>query len=228
MAIILSTYNQGDPRWRDKKLSPSALTMGGYGCYITSFTMALHNFAISLDPGQVLEKLIAKNGLNYDGFLTYDGVMRAFPAVYFNERVYTTNDPSSNGLEMRPEIAIKKVRRLLDLGQPTILCVDNQGNDGVPDHAILAKDYLVNPMGSVTDFRIHDPDGGRELWFTEKYGPVLTKLYGYVSLIGPPIAFPDQSTDQEDGGALWKASQVRRGINVGTYSKEIMDNLLSV
>ena len=224
--LNLPVYNQGDELWRNRRMAPSQYTIGQAGCYITSFTMSLHNFAINLTPGQVLDRLIAVNGLNNEGLLTYDGMMRAFPSVFFYDRVNTTNDPSSNGVEMRADVAIRKVRRLLDLGQPTILCVDNLGNDGYPDHAVIAKDYKLSGS-EVIDFRIHDPDGGKELWFTEKYGPLMTKLYGYVALVGPPINFPDQSTDQEDGGALWKASQVRRGINVGTYTKEIMDNLLA-
>lgn len=231
--MSVSLFNQWSGFWAALRLTPSNWTMANSGCYITSLTMALPNWAIlredgtELNPGEVLEKLIASNSLNADGFLTYDGMMAAFPSLYFHDRIYTSNDPRNNGLEMRAETALKRIRRQLDLGQPTILCVDNLGNDGIPDHAVLAVDYIMGANDVPVDFIIHDPDGGKKLQFTEKYGTPLTKLYGYISIIGPPIEFPTQSTDKEDGHAAWKAAMVRKGINVKTYSKEILDALLS-
>jgi hypothetical protein len=206
--------------------------MANSGCFITSFTQALPNWAVlnddgtSLTPGQVLDRLIAVNGLSIDGQLSYDGVMRAFPSLYFHDRLYTTNCPGKNTLLTQTDAVIAKVRRLLDCGQPTILAVDNLNADGIPDHSVLACDYLTGPDGKVTDFRLHDPDGGRDILFSSRYGDIRTKLYGAVIIIGPPVAFPDQSTDKEDGVALWKATQIRRGINVATYAKELIDTLL--
>ena len=227
-------FNQWDQRWGQKRLSPSSWTMANSGCFITSLTNALPNFSIvkadgsPFDPGEVLDRLIAVDGLDAGGQMTYEGIMRAFPALYFHDRIYTTNDPRNNGVEMKSDVAIKKVRRLLDVGQPTILAVDNIGNDGWPDHAVLAKDYVLDASGTVVDFKISDPDGGRDITFTSKYGPLLTKLYGFVILVGPPIEFPDASTDQEEGMGLWKSAQIRQGKNVATYSKELIDSILSV
>lgn len=219
-------FAQQDPKWRDKKLSPSNLEMGGYGCYLTSLTMAMHNFSIKLNPGEVLDKLIAANGLNSDGLLTYQGVMTAFKDLYFHERVYTTNDPSSNGMEMQIDVAMEKVVRLLDLGQPTILCVDNVLHDGIPDHAVVAVDYEFGRNGVFLDYKIHNPDMGKVQWFSERYGDPKKFLYGYVAIIGAPIAYLDQSRFQGFGTALWKAAMVKKGVNVATYSKEIIENML--
>ena len=222
----IPVFSQQDPKWRDKKLSPSNLSMSSHGCYITSLTMAMHNFSIKLTPGEVLDKLVAANGLNGDGLLTYDGVMRAFPKLYFHNRIYTTNDPSSNGFEMQIDVALEKVVRLLDLGQPTILCVDNVLHDGIPDHAVVAVDYMFGNNGVFLDFKIHNPDGGKEQWFSERYGDPKKFLYGYVTIIGSPISFPDQSKYQKEGTALWKAAMVKKGIDVQTYVNEIIENLL--
>jgi len=217
-------FNQADPKWADKKLLPTNLTMRRWGCYITSLSSMLHNFAKELDPGQVLDKLIEVNGISTDGLLTYDGVMRAFPDLYFNTRAYTSNDPSAHLQKMPVDVALDRVARLLYLGQPTILCVDNLYNDRIPDHAILATDTKRN-LGKITDFRVMDPDGGHDRWFSEKYGPLRENLYGYVSIIGPPVWFPEDS-DPKAGSALWKAAEIKQGHSVETYAREILDTLL--
>jgi len=232
--IKTSLYNQWSGPWANRILTPSNFLFANYGCFIDALTMGLPNWAIlrddgtPLDPGEVLTKLIAKNALNSDGFLTYDGVMRTFPQLYYHDRVYTTNDPSSNHSEMNADIAVRKVKKLLDHGQPTILAVDNADNDGYPDHAVLAYDYILGSDGKISDFFINDPDGGRAIKFTEKYGPPLTKLYGYVAIIGPPLEYPSQSTDADDGTSIWKSAEIKKGHNVQTYSRELIDSFLSV
>ncbi len=232
--IRAAIYNQWGQPYSSKKLLPASVTIGSHGCFMTSLTMALPNFGIVrptdgtfFDPGEVRDKLVAAYGFNAEGFLTYDGVERAFPMLHFYDRLYTDNDPRNNGAEIRAAAALKKVRRLLDLGQPTILAVDNIGNDGYPDHAVLAVDYTLGPDGLVKDFLIHDPDGGKVINFTSKYGPPLTKLYGMVVIIGSPIEYPAQSTDKEDGASLWMAAEIKKGMNVNTHARTLVDSFLS-
>lgn len=210
--LIIETYAQQDKRWGNLELVPG-YPMSRWGCFVTSLAMKLR-----LTPDKVLDKLKEYDGIDPQGMMTYDGVQKAFPEVHFIERVYTKDDPSRNFLKMETKAALDKVRRYLDLGQAVVLCVDNVGDDGIPDHAVLAHGYGGD------DFRIKDPDHGRDIWLSEKYG----KVYGYVGLVSPPDSYPDGSPYKNLGGAFWKAAEIRAGRNVSTYSREIVDSFLSV
>lgn len=221
--IDLPIYKQGDPRWSAKPLGTSTAHMGDSGCFVTSLAMATYNFGISDDPGETVDRLNAVNAFTPEGFLTYTGVMAAFPALYFNERVYTTNTPDANLVKMEINAAIAKVRRGLRLGQPVMLSVDLIGNDRNQDHCILA-------VGDATaddspDFWIQDPAFGDRIRFKTRYGDPRTKLYGYISIIGPPISFPVDG-DPLAGQALWKATQIAKNQNAQVYAREIVATLL--
>ena len=209
-------FNQWDARWGSKRLGTSPYTMANSGCYVTSITMMLHNFAVFLDPGQVCDKLNSVNAFDVNGLLTYDGLMRAWPQLSFYERLYSTNDPSNNVQKVAISEVIRRVQRRLKLGLPSVLCVDNLANDGIPDHAVL----LINE-----DWTIHDPDGGRLIKFQDKYGDPLKKLYGCVSVIGPPINVPNGGLPQE-GQAVFMLSQAKRGINKDNYLRNSLDVLM--
>ena len=214
------TYSQQWSEWGNLLMKPTNLAMRGWGCYITSLSMKLCQ-----SPKNVLEQLIDVGGINDGGLMTYDGVEEAFPKVHFKERVYTDNDPDKNRVKMDIDCAVNKVRRYLDLGQATILCVDNVGNDGIPDHAILAYDYILDG-DEVIDFKVLDPDCGINRTFTSKYGNLRDNLYGYVGIISPPDSFPDQSKFSRLGGAFWKAAEIADGKHVETYAREILDSFL--
>lgn len=231
--IELPIYNQGDKRWGHLLLvdwNPN-LTMSRWGCYITSLTMVLRAYGIHMTPDQVLQRLKAVNGITNDGLLTYYGVEQAFPMVHFYGREYTDNDKDNRYRQMTVEKAIHNIRRLLDSGQPVIGTVDNVGDDDIPDHAIAIYDYILDG-DTVVDLMIGDPDGGKDIKFSTKYGEIRDELFGYVALIGPPTMFPDQSEDQENGIALWKSQELKKAAyasdwdRVKTYARELTDSLL--
>lgn len=218
--INLPTWNQGDPRWRDIELAPG-LPMWRYGCLITSIAMGLKNYAIDIDPGQLCLKLKAAGGFDSEGNMVHSVMNSLFHDVLLYRRVHTTNFPGDASKTLIGE-AIRQVDQLLKLGQPVPLVVDHVGNDGLPDHAVIAKEYRNG------DFLINNPDGGIEQWFSDRYGDPMKKLYGHFAIIGPGLGFPPQSTPdhQKMGLALWKAAMVWRGRDVATYSKEIVDSLV--
>lgn len=223
----LPLYNQSDPQWADYKMGVlpdgSFLTMRRWGCLVTSVSMALKNYAIDADPGFLCALLGGVGGLDKEGNLVHSGIEKLYPNVIFYERRYTTNYPSPTPT---PKLligeALSRLDRYLKLGQPVILEVDNVGNDGRPDHWVVAKEYKNG------DFLIHNPDGGVEQWFSQRYGDPVKKLYGYYQIIGSPVGFPTNSTpqNQELGLAAWKAAMVWKGKNVSTYSKEILEAIL--
>lgn len=219
--MSVALYSQLDPKWGSKVIptSQGKITMSSHGCFITSVSMALANYAVYDEPGTVLDKLIAVNGLTLDGLLSYDGLERAYPQLIYYERVYTTNDKSANLIKMQVATAIERVKKLLKLGQPVVLCVDGPDPDRNPDHAVICKDF------SEGKFKIHDPNGGKDITFDERYGDPLTNLYGYVAIIGPPIGFPKDGLPGE-GQSLWKLAKFRKD-NGQALKKLITPNYLS-
>lgn len=225
--IGLPLYNQADPRWAEYEMGTlpdgTKLTMRRWGCLVTSLSMALKNYAIDADPGFLCALLRGVAGLDQEGNLVHGAIEKLYPNVTFYERRYTTNYPfQAPQPKMLAGAALQRLDRYLKLGQPVILEVDNVGNDGRPDHWVVAKEMRDG------DFLIHNPDGGVEQWFSQRYGDPAKKLYGFYQVIGPSVGFPPQATDDSmrDGLAAWKASMVWRGKNVATYSKEILDALL--
>lgn len=230
MAIVVPKFSQWGQAWSSKKMGNSPYTLATDGCYVTSLTALMWPYAIPLDPGQVLDKLNAAGAISNDGFLGYSGVEAAFPWVKFHDRIRTTNDPTPGVSKMDIGVAIKNIKKLIDLGNPVILTVDNIRNDGIPDHAVCGYDYTD------TDLRIMDPDGGRDIMFSSKYGDPQKKLYGYIAFIGPTIMFKDGTPEitKSASQALWKLSQVRKyhqgdlnKLQRGFYVKEAMEHFLS-
>ena len=218
MSLIIGTYNQWGQPWSGKRLGSWGLTVGRYGCYATSIAALIKNYAIADDPGELVDKLNAIVGFDPGGLVKYDSVMRAYPQLYFNERVYTTNDPSNNVQKMDIKVAINRIQHLMKMGFPSILCVDNVLNDGIPDHAVVC----VEAPYDLSKWKIMNPDGGKIENFKERYGDVEKFLYGFVSIVGPPV-------ESEMGGfgtAAWKISQAKKGISPNQYLSEALDNLL--
>ena len=185
--ITIPTFSQWGQPWSQKTLAPSNLTLATHGCYLTSIAMLMHNGAITFDPGQVRDKIVAVNGLLPSGEVTYSGVMAAFPQVYFHERGYTSNTVDTNIMKTNIDVALRKIQRLVSLGQPVILSVDNIGNDNNPDHAVV----LFDAPDDLNKWRIKDPDGGLDIFFKDKYGDPRTEVFGWIVILISPISFPD-------------------------------------
>lgn len=215
----VQNYSQFDPRWADVVMAPSSLKMRGWGCMVTSLSMALGNYAIEINPGDLCRKISEFKGFDSLGYFDNTVIPKMFPSVLNYARENTTNIP---GGRLQPSAAIEKIRSLVSAGQPVLIWVDNVKQDGEADHWVLVKDHKN------VDFLINNPDGGLEQWFSVRYGDPLKKIYGFLALVGPPIEFPDHSTisDKKRGQAMFKAAQVAQGKNVQVYSKEILNDLV--
>lgn len=219
-------YSQNDPRWKDEKLGGSDLTVGRWGCTMTCIAMALNHWGYEVDPKECNEKLTKSGGFMPSGDLIWTKVHEAFQRVHFHWRGYTVLDGKHF---VREEVApvLQRIRNLIDKGQPVLLNVDNVGNDGRPDHWVLAVGHTP------TDLLIHDPDGGKGLKFSEKYGSPLVGIYGYAVLIGPGENELSPNAVRTAGRALWKAKEMQEAYYAGsgmhykvdTYMKEIADDL---
>lgn len=223
----IPTFSQNDQEWSDILIGNTDLNVGRYGCYGTALSMMLWNYGHKLNPGQVFQKLNENKAFTSGGLLTYDGVERTFPGLHFYRRAYTVLDESAYYCRITVDKAIEDVITMVRRGMPPILCVDNLYNDNKPDHAVLC--YKASE--DLSDWRIKDPGGGKDIPFESKYGPVRENLYGYVSIIGMPTSVPEGES-RRVASSVWKAAELRRAYRrnemwkVDTYAREIVDTLL--
>lgn len=66
---MLTLLSQRDPRWAQKKLGASPLTIGRYGCTTTATCMGLSAFGIRMTPDQIAAK---QDAYTQDGLIIWD------------------------------------------------------------------------------------------------------------------------------------------------------------
>lgn len=223
----LPVYNQGDPRWASKPLGTSGRHMADSGCFVSACAVALSNYGHNVNPGQLCDALNPIGGFDPEGLLRWDKLEQLYPDVALAAAFDTTNQPTS-GSHVLVDVALKRISNLVRLGIPVMITVDvpNAGIAGFPDHIIT----LTNAPEGGIGWLANDSDGGtvEMLAVNHKYPPPDKSIFGARVLVGAPTSFPDYSDDRDkrDAVALWKASQVMRGRNIQTYSKEIVDSYI--
>jgi len=211
-------------------MSPSNLTMGDYGCLVTCEAMIVSNYALDrlepdgdITPGELCDRVITNGGFGTDG--NEDGMVlnKVWKQMYWLERVYTTNFPDKDTSRMEINVALRRIKRLIALGQPVILHVDYPNdNDAVhrPDHFIVCYS---------SGWDCIDAYDGRRLKLPERYGIPEKAIFGYLAYIGPAIGYEDTG-DSAAGSAAWKLSQVLKKMSINDpnrqYVKEALDILI--
>lgn len=208
----LPLYSQGSPEWRDVVIGRGAdgsLTVGSHGCLLSCLSMSLAAYGLSETPATLVSKAKIQGGvLDIEGNLAWDGIERIFPAMAFLERKYTTNkqgNTADGSPKVQSQVAIERIKLLLLMGQPVPLEVFTPNGQ----HFILAKLW----GDTRKDFLCNDPNGGIEIWFKDRYGPLETKLMGWIISVGPTAWFPANSTPerQQMGLSLGYAQLSARG-----------------
>lgn len=219
--LTTQCHNQTDPRWSGLKLSKDGLrTIGSDGCALTCLSDVL-----GLTPDFVLAELRKVGGIADTGDLNWTGVPRAFPKLRFNFRWGTVNEDRNSAYRKTVPAALQSIRNLLALGQPVIVRTNHPS--GVT-HFVTVVD--TNPND--TDLWVNDPDGGRQILYSVKYGDPTKNLLAYVVLIGDPKegATVSETTKlnliSHSAQSLWKAQQMKEGFGTQTYAKEIIDTLI--
>lgn len=209
---MIPIYNQGAPAWRDVIIGRGAdgpLTIGSHGCLLTCEAMRLPAYGYSDTPDVLVSKAKITGGvLDIEGNMAWNGMERIYPNLAFLERRYTTNRQGSaadGSPKVLPQAAIDRIKLLLLMGQPVPLEVFTPAGQ----HFVLA----VKWDDARKDFLCHDPNGGIETWFKDRYGDPMTKLMGWILSVGPTAWFPPNSTPdrQQMGLSLGFAQLAARG-----------------
>ena len=190
MEISLTNHNQWNPKWTNDEMGHSGLTFGRWGCLATCVVGVLENAQIKISPKEFNRVMTEGNGYLGSGDLDWTALERIYPQIYFRDRSYVARGNKNFAYMVTPDEAARRVRRLISLGLPVPVLVDSWGNDGVPDHWVLAVSSL--PDGS---FGIHNPDGGKKQFYAP--GEMQDKIYGWATLVTTPtLASGDCDTDK--------------------------------
>jgi hypothetical protein len=130
--------SQQDPQWKEKFLgSSSEITIGKFGCLLTSITMVANGFGYSETPASFNDKMNANGGF-VGGLIRPTHVGNVFPGMRFQRRIQCNNPPAP----------LAEIDAVLASGLPVIVKVDSLPAAGMQDHwiVIYAKegdDYLI-------------------------------------------------------------------------------------
>jgi hypothetical protein len=223
--LLHQTYSQNDPRWRDMLLGSSRVRMGDYGCLVTAIANSLPAYAIDraeldgdMTAKETLTRLNAVGAFALDGNLDTQKVEQAFPQLTRFERVYTKSWPVAAAFRMDVPVALARIRRLIDLGQPVILHVDASPANGRPtaDHFVTLVDY--------GEWLIVDSWDGRRIRLAERYGAPDKAIQGYLAFLGPSV----ECAQPWAANAAWKLSQyLKEPVRLRHYATEALQHIIN-
>jgi hypothetical protein len=138
--VDVRPLSQMDPRWKDKPLGASSMTIGKYGCLMTSMTMVANSLGFDLTPDTVNEKMKAVSG--FQGALIIPALFpKAVPGMLYNSYIQCRDQPAP----------LAEIDASLAAGKPVIVEVNYAPDAGLQNHWIV----LYEKRGS--DYLIRDP-----------------------------------------------------------------------
>jgi len=84
-------FSQKDSKWALDKLGTSSVTIGAYGCLITSTAMICKYFGKETNPGKINKDLIDVNGYASDNLLKFDAITTIYPDIVVDWESYLSN-----------------------------------------------------------------------------------------------------------------------------------------
>lgn len=139
-------------------LGNSRLTIGNYGCYLTSLLMFLHYKGFMYSILGLNTFLKRNNGFNRAD-INPTGVLALLGRQWKFERKDWENIPANIGV----------IQELIDSDYPVIAKVDfNPNTKNIEGHFVLIIGYILT-NGKITDLWINDPWDGKEYQLCQKY-----------------------------------------------------------
>lgn len=81
LELAVPSFAQGDPRWGNDPLGPTAATLHAEGCAVASAAMILAGYGIDTDPGRLNRFLTAHEGFTPQGWLYWEKAAEISPGV---------------------------------------------------------------------------------------------------------------------------------------------------
>lgn len=159
MRTFPQIYSQRDSQWASQRLGTvDGVTIGQYGCYITSFAMIAGYFGHQISPN-ALDDIFTNKGLYTDGDLVKSDadLSQVFPDILFKQTYDYSNGPADLNL-LQQLSADDSIAVILELD------FDHDPNDGIQTHFVCLHEYDGNT------FKIYDPWYGTDDDFSLHYG----------------------------------------------------------
>jgi Papain-like cysteine protease AvrRpt2 len=151
-------FSQRDPRWAGVELGTApGVTIGGYGCYLTSFAMIAGYYGHQVTPPQLNQVFVQKQDFVNQDLLRDDDLSQAFAdCAYLGSRDYGAVPADLAYLQQALSAPERSVALELDF--------DHNPADGIQTHFVVALDC------DGTNVTIADPWYGTVDAFATHYG----------------------------------------------------------
>ena len=164
-------YNQRDSRWKDLPMNGNpGITIGNYGCAITSIAMIYTYFGVTYTPAQI--------EAGEDGVGRFYGNTAYFLTAEVSIANYELVEPSDEGL-----------KKFFETHPGGIMMVEIGVNDPAnpTQHWVVLTDYSYEK----NDFVLYDPWTGPDACLKQQYsGRNVTRAYGYYQNAGQTTCTP--------------------------------------
>ncbi len=137
MPFNLVRISQQDPKWKNTKLGNSSLTIGAYGCALTSVAMFLSGFDYEEDPATLNAKMKSNGGF-VNAAIVWGAISVLYPKIKYKNLIICRDT----------DAPIDMIGNATRAGQPVLLEVDNSPKSGLQAHWVVAyekagKDFLI-------------------------------------------------------------------------------------
>jgi hypothetical protein len=149
---------QNDEKWQNVKLGNSSITIGKWGCLLTSVTMMLNGIGYKETPETVNEKMKKVGG--FDGPLFIPSYL---PYVWANCGWRDMQDCKSY------PAPIAAIDAALNAGKPVILQVDWSKEVDVQTHFVLVKEKKGDDYVIYDPYRYGGDSSDKEILLTKRY-----------------------------------------------------------
>lgn len=93
--LKINLMSQKDSRWASNKLGTSSVTIGSYGCLITSVAMVCDYYGKKTNPAKINQALIDVNGYANENLLIFDKVETIYPDIVVDWEYFLSSPPTS-------------------------------------------------------------------------------------------------------------------------------------
>ena len=150
---------QNDPQWKDTLLGFStSVTIGKWGCLLTSATMVVNGLGFKETPQTMNEKMRGVGGFNGAAFFPAY-VPAAFPGVVYSDYIDCEKVPAP----------LDRIDSALAAGKPVIVCVDWNRDAGIQTHWVVLKEKKNNNYTMYDPYRYSGDGPTKELILTDRY-----------------------------------------------------------
>lgn len=198
----------------------TGMTIGDYGCAITTLCVLLQNFldengnVYNLTPDVMVDMIKPLGGLDVGGNLIWPNIGKLFPDVTFLSRDYVEK-PDFNAQLITSGAALQRAVKASKMGCNAMLRVKLGSNP------LKANHWVLGALTTDAQLAVVDPWTGDTVLFKDRYGDPSTQIFGLARFFGKAV----NAADPDYRSAAWMAWQIKNGLDVENNARTLFDNL---